>query len=96
MPSLTGRLRDAYDLTFITPSRAGPSRTQQCGQAAVTATLASWIVQRVAEEDTAKQAATAAQIDALRIDLEHQVETLRTEIQRLADAVTERQKREAI
>jgi voltage-gated potassium channel len=52
----------------------------------VTATLASWIVQRVAEEDTAKQAATAAQIDALRTDLEHQVETIRSEIQRLADA----------
>lgn len=32
----------------------------------VTATLASWIVQRVSEEDTANQAATAAQIDGLR------------------------------
>ena len=29
----------------------------------VTATLASWIVQRVAEEDTANEAATRAQID---------------------------------
>ncbi|CAN3128748.1 potassium channel family protein [Mycobacterium sp. smrl_JER01] len=35
----------------------------------VTATLASWIVQRVAEEDTANQAATAAQIDALRAEV---------------------------
>lgn len=49
----------------------------------VTATLASWIVQRVSEEDTANQAATAAQIDALRTDLERQVETLRTELQEL-------------
>ncbi len=42
----------------------------------VTATLASWIVQRVAEEDDANQAATAAQIDDLR-----------AEIKRLSDAV---------
>jgi voltage-gated potassium channel len=31
----------------------------------VTATLASWIVQRVAEEDIAGQAATAQQVEAL-------------------------------
>lgn len=42
----------------------------------VTATLASWIVQRVAEEDDAHQAATAAQIDDLR-----------AEIKRLGEAV---------
>jgi voltage-gated potassium channel len=42
----------------------------------VTATLASWIVQRVAEEDTANQAATTAQINVLR-----------QEIQRLAESV---------
>jgi voltage-gated potassium channel len=41
----------------------------------VTATLASWIVQRVAEEDTANQLATAEQIEALR-----------AEVRRLADA----------
>lgn len=35
----------------------------------VTATLASWIVQRVAEEDTANQAATAAQIESLRAEI---------------------------
>jgi voltage-gated potassium channel len=35
----------------------------------VTATLASWIVQRVAEEDTAKEAATRAQIDELRDEI---------------------------
>ena len=35
----------------------------------VTATLASWIVQRVAEEDTANQAATAAQINELRDEI---------------------------
>jgi voltage-gated potassium channel len=35
----------------------------------VTATLASWIVQRVAEEDTAGQAATASQIEELRDEI---------------------------
>jgi voltage-gated potassium channel len=35
----------------------------------VTATLASWIVQRVAEEDTANQAATRAEIHELREDI---------------------------
>ena len=35
----------------------------------VTATLASWIVQRVAEEDTANQAATTAQINELRDEI---------------------------
>jgi voltage-gated potassium channel len=35
----------------------------------VTATLASWIVERVAEEDTANQAATAAQIEELREEI---------------------------
>ncbi len=43
----------------------------------VTATLASWIVQRVAEEDTANQAVTAAQINELR-----------QEIRRLAESVS--------
>ena len=42
----------------------------------VTATLASWIVQRAAEEDTANQAATTAQINELR-----------QEIRRLAESV---------
>ena len=56
----------------------------------VTATLASWIIQRVAEEDAAKQSATAAHIDALRADVDLQIETLRDEIHRLADALTER------
>ncbi len=35
----------------------------------ITATLASWIVQRVADEDTATQAATAAQIDELQAEI---------------------------
>ena len=35
----------------------------------VTATLASWIVQRVAAEDTANQAATSAQIEELREEI---------------------------
>jgi voltage-gated potassium channel len=35
----------------------------------ITATLASWIVQRVSEEDTANQAATRAQIEELRDEI---------------------------
>jgi voltage-gated potassium channel len=46
----------------------------------VTATLASWIVQRVAEEDTAEEVATRAQI-----------EELRDEIRRLSNLLTEDQ-----
>ena len=53
----------------------------------VTATLASWIIQRVAEEDSANQAATAAQIDALRHDVEAQNAALRAEIKRLEEIV---------
>ena len=44
----------------------------------ITATLASWIVQRVSEEDQESQAATAAQIEALH-----------AEVRRLADYVGE-------
>lgn len=53
----------------------------------VTATLASWIVQRVGEEDSAKQAATAAQIDTLRAELQRQTDLLQGQIQQLADGV---------
>ena len=42
----------------------------------VTATLASWIVQRVAEEDTAHQAATTAQIHELREDIRRLTESV--------------------
>jgi voltage-gated potassium channel len=55
---------------------------------AVTATLASWIVQRVAQEDTQNQAATVAHIDAVRADAQKQFEELRSEIQQLTNAVT--------
>ncbi|MFG1932188.1 potassium channel family protein [Mycobacterium sp. NPDC048908] len=47
----------------------------------VTATLASWIVQRVAEEDTADEVATRAQI-----------EELRDEIRRLSNLLTDEDK----
>jgi voltage-gated potassium channel len=47
----------------------------------ITATLASWIVQRVGEEGTASeavsQAATAAQIDELRAEIRHLADELR-------------------
>jgi voltage-gated potassium channel len=48
----------------------------------VTATLASWIVQRVAEEDTANEAATRAQI-----------EELREEVRRLSNLLTDDRER---
>ena len=48
----------------------------------VTASLASWIVQRVGEEDTANEAATRAQI-----------EELATEIRRLSSLVTDDRER---
>jgi voltage-gated potassium channel len=53
----------------------------------VTATLASWIVQRVAEEDTAQQAATSSQIDALREDWQRQMDALQERIGILTDAL---------
>ncbi|MCV7012197.1 potassium channel family protein [Mycolicibacterium madagascariense] len=51
----------------------------------VTATLASWIVQRVSEEDDAQQAATAAQIDALRVDLEQRLAALQEQLATLTE-----------
>jgi voltage-gated potassium channel len=56
----------------------------------ITASLASWIVQRVAEEDTATRGTTEAHINALRSDLEGQVDALRAEIQTLTDALRTR------
>ena len=44
---------------------------------AVTATLASWLIQRVAEEDTANQAATVAHIEELRTEVRLLTEELR-------------------
>jgi voltage-gated potassium channel len=43
----------------------------------ITATLASWIVQRVAEEDTLSQTATAAQVDELRDEIRNLTNELR-------------------
>lgn len=53
----------------------------------VTATLASWIVERVAEEDSTAQAATAAQIEAFRFDTAEQLASLRDEIRLLKRAL---------
>ncbi|MEZ0342400.1 potassium channel family protein [Mycobacterium sp. pV006] len=44
----------------------------------ITATVASWIVERVSEEDSANRAATAAQIDELRDEIRHLSRQLRT------------------
>jgi voltage-gated potassium channel len=48
----------------------------------VTASLASWIVQRVSETETANRAATAAQIDELRSEFRSLAEELRRDTQR--------------
>jgi hypothetical protein len=58
----------------------------------VTATLASWIVQRVAQEDTVHQAATAAQIKALRTGFQQEIQTLRADILQLIAVVTPRRR----
>ena len=55
----------------------------------ITASLASWIVERVAEEDIANQTITETHIDALRMDIELQVDSLRAEIKALTDALSE-------
>jgi voltage-gated potassium channel len=46
----------------------------------VTATLASWIIQRVAEEDRTHQAVTAAEIDALRADMKQWMDDVSSQI----------------
>lgn len=50
----------------------------------VTATLASWIVQRVSEEDTASQAATAAEIESLRDEIRRLAQGVQPERERLS------------
>jgi hypothetical protein len=55
----------------------------------ITATLASWIVQRVADEDVVKQAATAAHLDTLRTDLERDIFSLRKELRSIAETLTD-------
>ncbi len=57
----------------------------------VTATVASWIIQRVAEEDSTNQAATTAHIEALRTDIARQSDTLRAEITQLRTALAAHQ-----
>jgi voltage-gated potassium channel len=49
----------------------------------VTATLASWVVQRVAEEDAANRVATAARIDELQADMQQRIDALTEEVRRL-------------
>jgi voltage-gated potassium channel len=49
----------------------------------ITATLASWIIQQVAREDSANQTATAAEIDSLRADMGQKIDSLSEEVRRL-------------
>ena len=61
------------DLTPLNPTGRVIAALLMIGEislvGSITATLASWIVQRVADEDTATQAATAAQIDELQAEI---------------------------
>jgi voltage-gated potassium channel len=64
----------------------------------VTATIASWIVQRVSQEGSQYQAETAAQIEAVREDIRLQrndfrdrVQELRDEIQQLEEIISSQQ-----
>jgi voltage-gated potassium channel len=47
----------------------------------VTATLASWIVQRVSEEDTASQTATAIELDSLREEIKRLAQSINADRQ---------------
>ena len=49
----------------------------------VTATLASWVIEKVSDEDTANTAVTTAQIDELRLDMQQRIDALTVELQRL-------------
>lgn len=49
----------------------------------VTATLASWIIQRVTEEDAANRSVTAAEMADFRSDVTQRMEALHAEIRRL-------------
>lgn len=49
----------------------------------VTATLASWVIDRVADESSANAAATAAQIEELRGDMDRRIDALTAELHRL-------------
>lgn len=57
----------------------------------VTATLASWIVQRVAEEDDAGRAATRRQVD----ELTSQIQALRNQVSELAESQSSTVRRSA-
>jgi voltage-gated potassium channel len=50
----------------------------------VTATLASWIVQRVSEEDTATHAATAAEIESLREEIRRLAQDVQPQYEQLS------------
>ena len=49
----------------------------------VTATLASWVIDRVADENSASAAATTAQIEQLRGDMQQRIDALTDELKRL-------------
>ena len=49
----------------------------------VTATLASWVIERVSDEGSANAEVTAAQIDDLRVDMQQRIDALTAELQRL-------------
>lgn len=52
----------------------------------VTATLASWVIEKVSDEDTANTAVTTAQIVELRLDMQQRIDALTAELERLNGA----------
>jgi voltage-gated potassium channel len=55
----------------------------------VTATLASWIIQRVADEDAANRSATTAELTAFRSEVAERMEAMHAEIRRLTAGTSE-------
>ncbi len=53
----------------------------------ITASLASWILQRAALEGDGHNAATEAHIDAVRADVKQQIDALRADVQTLIDSL---------
>jgi voltage-gated potassium channel len=49
----------------------------------ITATLASWVIQQVGHDDSAKQAATAAEFESLRADMGQKIDLLSAELRDL-------------
>jgi voltage-gated potassium channel len=56
----------------------------------VTTTFSSWVVEQVAEEEAADQAATAAEIEVVRSDLVERIDQLTAEVRELKGSAGQR------